>query len=477
MKKITENQEISGMRKSERPSLFAAILALCCCLSSILLAAEENGWSMEFRIAADPTKDTLIVNKAKSSPENELYEDKSLIAKWVPVIESKTSDFLKHSSFVTRRNTQGQVELFVLVSENDVTESDVCEIGTTLDMNGKLALSVRFKDVDTPKLLELTKNNLGRQVAQIINGQVYNAPYIRSTLHTQAIITGDFTEDTFNKMLKDSPFRLRPSYPSPPPYAITVTPLRIIIFLIILLFLIFASLPTRGLKQSKHPRSWIVVGIVIGIVIGGYWLGVTKTTTGPDFQNGIPPWGQLIRINILGILSGSVIGAVLGVAGGYLFRFIVRRAIHNVFCFSRRATEALLPSKAAVVVKVVQRRKRKHLNKKQLVVVWLSILVIALFVIFPPWIGSRTKIITDESPEGYAGEDYEFIGFHFLFSGEDLSWDTLCIITKIHYNLLALLCGCTAVLSGVFMFLLRTRTVNPKYNKQCQPMSEAEDKA
>ncbi len=309
--------------------LLSTVTALCCCLSSLLIGAEENGWSMEFRIAADPTKDTLIVNKAKSSPENELYEGKLLIAKWVPVIESKAPVFFDNSTFVTRRNTKAEVELLVLIGENDVTESDVCELGTTLDRYGKLALEVYFEDTDPPKIWKLTRKNLNRYSAQIINGRVYNAPQIVSGIHRRAVITGDFTEDTINKMLKDSPFRLRPSYPSPPPYAITITPLRIIIFLIILLFFIFGSLPAHGLKESKHPRSWIVVGIVIGIVIGGYWLGVTKTTTGPDFQNGIPPWGQLIRINILGILSGSVIGAVLGVAGGYLFRFIVRRAIHN----------------------------------------------------------------------------------------------------------------------------------------------------
>jgi len=464
------------MRKSKRPSVFAVILTLCCCLSSILIATEENGWSMEFRIAADPVKDTLIVNKAKSSPDNELYEDKSLIAKWVPVIESKASDFLKHSSFVTRRNTKAEVELLVLIGENDVTESDVCELGTTLDRYGKLALEVYFEDTDPPKIWKLTRKNLNRYSAQIINGRVYNAPQIVSGIHRRAVITGDFTEDTINKMLKDSPFRLRPSYPSPPPYAITITPSRIIIFLIILLFLIFGSLPARGLRKSRHPRSWVVVGLVTGIVIGGYSLGVTKTTGGPDFQNGIPPWAQLTQISILGVLSGSAIGCVLGIVGGYLLRFIVRRAMHNISRLSKHVMHALLPSKARTLIKMVQEKKRRYLNKKQSAILWIGVLVILLFIIFPPWIGSRTEIVTDEFPEGYAGEDYEFLGFHFLFSGEELSLDTLCIITKIHYSLLALLCGCTGVLCSSFMFLLRTRTVNPKYNKQCQPASEAEDK-
>ena len=71
-------------------------------------------------------------------------------------------------------------------------------------------------------------------------------------------------------------------------------------------------------------------GIVVGILIGGYLLGVTKTTGSPNVQNGIPTWCQLIHISILGVLSGSVIGGIFGIAGGHLLRFIVRRAVHNV---------------------------------------------------------------------------------------------------------------------------------------------------
>ncbi len=148
--------------KSMKLGLAAIILALCYCLSSTLVAAERNAWSMEFRLVAHPDKEAVIVKKAKLSVRSELYEDKSLIAKWVPVIESKAPNFLDNSSFVTRKNTQGQIELLVLISENDVTEHNISELGTTLDRYGKLALEVRFEDADPPKLLKLTKDNIHR---------------------------------------------------------------------------------------------------------------------------------------------------------------------------------------------------------------------------------------------------------------------------------------------------------------------------
>lgn len=326
------------MIEQKRITLLVAILLLGCSLSNTPILAEESRWSMEFRIAADPDKDKLVVDKAREDRNSKVYEDKSLIAKWVPAVESKTSDFLVNQSLVTRQDAHGGVELLVLITEDDITDRDVSELGTTLDRYGKLALEVCFKDTRPPKYLKLTKNNINRHLAQIVDGQVHSAPQIVSAADV-AMIAGNFTEDQIDKMIKDSPFKR--FYSSPPPGAITITPLRILIFLIVLFLLVFGSLPARGLRESSYPRSWIIVGIVIGIVIGGYWVGVTKSTPGPDNPYGIPPWGDLIQISILGVLFGSVVGGLLGVPLGYLLRFIIRRVVHNASGIIYR----ILPSK------------------------------------------------------------------------------------------------------------------------------------
>lgn len=451
----TEGRGTRDPMRHAKYSLIAIALTLCFSLDRTLTGKETSGWSLEFRITADPTKDATIINKAKADANDELYEGNSLVAKWVPVFEGRMSDFLGHSAFVTRINNQRGIDLLVLISENDLTDHDISELGTTLDINGKIALSVRFKDTNPPKLLVFTKNNIGRQVAQIINGKVYCAPYINSALREQAIVTGDFSKDTIDNLLKECSFKLKEEYLMPPPYAITMTPLRIIIITIVLFLLILSSLPVRDLKKSKHPHSWIIASIIVGFFIGGYWLGVTKSMSTSGNQNGILSWGELTQVSILGILLGGFIGGFIGVASGYLLHFLGRRAIHNFYRLSRRFLGALLPSWAVGTEKTVPKKEHRRLNKKQSVVLWMSVFLILFFVLFPPWVGSKTKIITDTNPEGYPGEDYRFIGFHFLFPSETTFFGSGYIITRIDYLALLTLCSCTAGICVIFMLLLR----------------------
>jgi hypothetical protein len=465
-KKLTKAKQVGNKKRSAATTesgstnLMTLILCLCLSLQGTILAANSTVWSLEVRIAADPNKDVHIVKKARSSPESELYDGASLVAKWVPVMESKAFEFLGHSGFAIRRNTNGQVELLVLISEADLTERDVSGFDTTLDGNGRRAVLVTFNDTGRPKLLQLTRDNFGRQVAQVINGKVWNAPYIRSTLRTQAVISGDFT--TLEKMLENSPFQLKPSCLSPPRHSITITPLRIVLLLAFVLLIVLACFPAHGLNKSRYPRSWIVVGLLLGLVAGGYWFGVTKSVAGPDSQGDIPPWADIVEVRVPHVLLGAVVGGLFGIAGGYLARCIVRRAVHNAIVLCKLVIMALLPPKVRAAFGTLPGAAQlRRLNKKQLVVLFIGLLAIFAFILFPPWAGSTTKIITEEFPEGYAGEEYKFIGFRYLFSGEDVSFDSLCIMTRIDYGLLGLLCSCTAILCGLLMFFLRTH-INKK---------------
>jgi hypothetical protein len=297
---------------------------------------------LELRIAAHPNEDALIVDKAKSDPESKVCEGNALIAKWVPVLQRGDAEFLGNPQFVSRRNEQGRVELLVLVDANAITEKHVVKISSGRDRFGRLALHVQLDDAGGIKLRDLTQKNLStstctRYVAEIMDGEVYAAPEILSTVRHHFQIPGDFTEAMIDEIAERAGNQAIGTYTSPPPYSITVTPLRILISLTVLLVLVFGSLPTRGLSESEHPRAWIVFGIVVGALIGGYLVGVTKTTGSPNLHSDIPPWGELIQINILGVLFGSAIGGALGMLAGYLLRFIVRRAIHNMRAIIGRA--------------------------------------------------------------------------------------------------------------------------------------------
>jgi hypothetical protein len=180
-----------------------------------------------------------------------------------------------------------------------------------------------------------------------------------------------------------------------------------------------------------------------GIIVGAYWLGITRSTGHPENQGEIPPWAELVQVNIVGLLLGSALGGLIGLGAGHLSWYVLRRVVHNSKVAAKRE-------------KAPTENRHGPSNKRQRVVLWIGALVVATFIVIPPWMGSTTAIITDEFPEGLPGEPYKFIGFHFLFSsGEDLTWD--CVIAKVDYRLLAILCGCTAFATSVSWFLLRTK--------------------
>jgi hypothetical protein len=55
------------------------------------------------------------------------------------------------------------------------------------------------------------------------------------------------------------------------------------------------------------------------------------------------------------------------------------------------------------------------MNKKQMKVLWVGVILITLMAVFPPWIGNKTN--ESSAPTGLVTNRSEkFIGFHFIFS-------------------------------------------------------------
>jgi hypothetical protein len=145
-------------------------------------------------------------------------------------------------------------------------------------------------------------------------------------LYNDFQIPADFTDTEIGTIAQKNENKFKREYQKPP-YAITITPLRVLVFVIIVILLIFGLLPAPGLKKSKHIRTWIMSGIVIGALIGGYCLGVTKSY--PSYEGG-EFISQITHIHILEVSGGFIIGGILGICGGYMLCFIIRRAIHNM---------------------------------------------------------------------------------------------------------------------------------------------------
>lgn len=303
-----------------------------------LSGGEQGGWTMEFRIAANPFGDAKLVRSGRNSDQLKIYEDGTLVGKWVEVAESAERHLEEDPSLVTRRSEQGRLQLLVLISSNDVTEKDVRRISPSKDRYGSLALRFRFSDEGSSKLFNLTKKyaytKLRRCIATIMDGKVMATPIIIMPVREGVQIAGDFDEGLIEDIRQRSKKGLvMITYDEPSPYAITVTPLRLAVFFAVAFFVIVGSLPAKGLEKSKHPKVWTVVGIIAGILVGAYKLGITKRT---GVAAGFGGWDAFravhieTRIELLWVLVGGAVGAGFGYLIGRLCRFFVRRAIHNV---------------------------------------------------------------------------------------------------------------------------------------------------
>ncbi|MHC4527930.1 MAG: SecDF P1 head subdomain-containing protein [Planctomycetota bacterium] len=322
-------------------NIVAGMLVVACLVWSALAQTNIRHWSLEFRVAADPRTDGSIIRKAKESKQSQVREGQRVMARWVRVIEARGREYMDEPDLVTRRDPNGEVELLVLMGEYDVTERDVSGVRRSVDRYGKLALEVVFHNHGRRPLYNLTKTNMGRYVAQILNGEVCSTPQITNTCYDVALITGDFTEQMMQKMLDACPFRLEDPLDSEAFYdRITLTQMLTILGLLAIGG--FALAPAPRLEKSRCPRSWIVVGVVVGVVMGGYLLGVTKMAVRPEEQTGGSIIIQKINIGILGILLGSIIGGLVGVPGAYGLRVVYRRAVHNLL---RLARKLRLPSR------------------------------------------------------------------------------------------------------------------------------------
>jgi len=276
--------------------LLSLLLGLCLCLNGAQASDGSSMWSLEVRIAAHPERDRDIVEGAVSSASRKLYEGQSLVAKWVPVGQ-KAGEFSANPELVTRKNEMGGVELLVLVGANDINEAEVLRIRTGQDCYGRLALQVHLDEVGDAKVRRLT-SAVGAHLAQILDGRVYAVPEIRDRVARALMIPGDFNETTVEDMAERSGGKFGRAHP-PSARAIAVAVFRIVVVLSVVLVLALGVYPASGLQPSHHPRAWLVVSAVACMVVGGYWLGVTKSVAGPDNPYGAPPWGDLIEINVL----------------------------------------------------------------------------------------------------------------------------------------------------------------------------------
>ncbi|MHC4868022.1 MAG: hypothetical protein ACYTEX_28455 [Planctomycetota bacterium] len=215
------------------------------------------------------------------------------------------------------------------------------------------------------------------------------------------------------------------------------------------------------------------MGAMVGALIGAYMCGVTVThgthPIGPiehavrdDFaaRDGFVAIAEYTQITIVGLLAGGIIGAPFGAAAGYVIYRILRRSGHN----ASRLLERVLGEQIDRVKQCRLFAALGKLNKAQKVTIAITVGLLILLLLFPPWIGSETQIIIPEGLKDtfdYPRQKYEFAGFRWVFSGEDarLDMDTPYVVAKVHYKLLAVLLVAVTGSCAALLFALRSNRV------------------
>ncbi|MHC4906124.1 MAG: SecDF P1 head subdomain-containing protein [Planctomycetota bacterium] len=89
------------------------------------------------------------------------------------------------------------------------------EVVADSDNNGRPAIRIIFDPAGAEQFNTLTKSNINRRLAILIDGKVITAPQIMMALSGQAMIAGGFTEEEADKMAAElkkgmPPVTLRP---------------------------------------------------------------------------------------------------------------------------------------------------------------------------------------------------------------------------------------------------------------------------
>lgn len=86
----------------------------------------------------------------------------------------------------------------IVVTNSDIAAARVIQGGSP----SRYGVSVEFNASGTEKIRIATRNHIGKPVAILLDGQVVMAPVLRSPIAASAVITGNFTRNAAEKMVK-----------------------------------------------------------------------------------------------------------------------------------------------------------------------------------------------------------------------------------------------------------------------------------
>jgi preprotein translocase subunit SecD len=131
----------------------------------------------------------------------------------LPLMASHASDKTDGRVEFRRAENQpaeGLIEAVVAGSDRkvylyDIVEAsneDVQDIRVVRDSRGEPAIGITFTKDAADKIARLTERHEGKPIAVLVDGRVLTAPTVKSKLTREAVITGKFTIDEVERIVR-----------------------------------------------------------------------------------------------------------------------------------------------------------------------------------------------------------------------------------------------------------------------------------
>lgn len=162
--------------------------------------------TLEFRILANDWDDKALLDRAKADAAKAqvVDGDGKPLARWIPVKAGEESSIADYGDVVCRKKKAGQremMEVLVVLDDEVLNGTHLKRVETNIDRRGRARLNLIFNTKGGQLCRKLTGSHLppkgtnrNYKLGIIVDGELYSAPLIVSTIYDHAQIAGSFTK-------------------------------------------------------------------------------------------------------------------------------------------------------------------------------------------------------------------------------------------------------------------------------------------
>ncbi len=161
--------------------------------------------TLEFRIIANERDHKSLIERARAEPlSTKVVKDAegTVDGWWIPVQPGREKEFLRDITRTVKHGDKTTLEVLVAADPYNVTGQYLVRAEPETDQQGRPAVGFSFNNTGGRLFGQLTSENLPdtvqnfyRQLGIILDGELYSAPQINSTINDRGIIEGSFTPE------------------------------------------------------------------------------------------------------------------------------------------------------------------------------------------------------------------------------------------------------------------------------------------